>query len=510
MKKIFLSIIIFSILFTLVSCTVEPEPENKVDTFEIYLATSDSLREFGYYDTENLILKDEPLLTDKDIRHYYWEQHIIELNGSFLEDVFNTSTVAYNEFNSNLNGIRQYNTGGSKFLSTSQNMGFVIVINGEKIYSGTFPAGPELTSMEEKLILGDITDDRMAILYTGDDFDIRNNDSIYNFFLNSGKLAQMSGEDSIELVNELQERLDDSENKDIELQKQFDNLSTGVLTHVFDYNKATISWLQNRLNLYMLETQEGANFKEFSDSLLELDLSKVESVVEAADIFRQTAVVSTEKNDRMFNVFEEMYYVIIKGISKYNSIDEIDNDFINLAADNWITVDTTGGRISAYPSVGKLRENFGVFLSPQLNEYLLIKDLERGVMDAAGTADVIYGDELKVELDFIAEFINLWKEYTVNYPYTYPFNFKAQINSENLMDIYIGKIELMESPIYDEESLAIKDKARESYELFLEEYTESPYHKLISTFYGVLKDNAFIYSMEVEEFIKNVDYDDYW
>ncbi len=259
----------------------------------------------------------------------------------------------------------------------------------------------------------------------------------------------------------------------------------------------------------MLETQEGLNFKKFSESLLELNLSKVESIGEAADIFRQTAVASTEKNDRMFNIFEEMYYVIIKGISIYNSIDEIDNDFINLAADNWITVDTTGGKISAYPSVGKLRENFGVFLSPQLNEYLLIKDLERGVMDAAEIEDVFYGDELKVELDFVAEFINLWKEYTINYPYTYPFNFKAQMRSEKLIDVYIGKIEFLESPIYEEETMIIKDKARESYELFLEEYKESPYYELISTFYNVLKDNAFIYSMEVEEFIKNVDYDNY-
>jgi len=388
-------------------------------------------------------------------------------------------------------------------------MGFVIVINGEKIYSGTFPAGPELATMEEKLVLGDIADDKMAILYTSDDFDIRNNDSIYNFFLNSGKLAQMSGEDSIELVNELQERLDDSENKYIELQKQFDELSAGIGISEFDYNRATITWLQNRLNLYMLETQEGLNFKKFSESLLELNLSKVESIGEAADIFRQTAVASTEKNDRMFNIFEEMYYVIIDGISTYNSIDEIDDDFIKLAADNWITVYTTEGKINAFPSVGKLRENFGVFLSPQLNEYLLIKDLERGVMDAAEIEDVFYGDELKVELDSVAEFINLWKEYTINYPYTYPFNFKAQMRSEKLIDVYIGKIEFLESPIYEEETMIIKDKARESYELFLEEYTESPYYRLISTFYSVLKDNAFIYSMEVEEFIKNVDYDEY-
>jgi len=509
MKKIFLGIIIFSLFFTLVSCSDETEPENMVDSFEIYLATNDSVREFGYYDTENLILKDEPLLTDKDIRHYYWDQHIIELNGSFLEDVFTTSTVVYDEFNTNLYGMRQYITGGSKFLSTSQNMGFVIVINGEKIYSGTFPVGPELATLDEKLIIGDIADDKLAILYTGDEFDIRNNDSIYNFFQKSGKLAQMSGEDSTELVKELQERLDASENNYIELQKKFDELVEVPVNTREDYKEATISWLQNRLNLYILETQEGEDFKNFSDSLLELDLSKVKSVSEAADIFRQAAIASTEKNDRMFNVFEEMYYVIIDGISKYNSIDEIDDNFINLAAENWITVNTAGGKITAYPSVGKLRENFGVFLSPQLNEYLLIKDLERGVMDTAESADVISGDELKVELKFIADFIYLWKEFTIDYPYAYPFNFKAQIRSEKLLDVYIGKTILMESPIYDEETLAIKDTARENYELFIEDYTESPYSMLISDLYGVMKDNAFIFSMEVREFIANVDYDDY-
>lgn len=509
MNKKNLCIIIFSILIILVSCSSEPETQIKEDSFEIYIATTDSIREFGYYDTENLILKGEPILTDNDIRHYYWDQHIIELTGSYLEDIFINTTIAYDDYVINLHGLREYNTGGSKTLSTSQNMGFVIVINGEKIYSGTFPSGPELNQQEEKIILGDMDDDRIALIFTGEDFDIRNNDDIYEFFLKTGQLAQMSGDDSTELVEELQQRLDLSENSYIELQKNYDELFEEKGSANLDYTEATIDWLKNRLTLYAYETQEGNEFKRFSDSLLELDFSNLESVSMAADIFRQTAVASTEINDRMFNVFEEMYYVVIDSVSKYNSIDEIDDEFIASAKDNWITINVAGGKITAYPLIGKLRENFGVFLSPQLNEYLLIKDLERGVLDKTEAPDVLTGDVLEIEFEYLAEFINLWEKFTTDFPYAYPFNFKAKNRTENLLDIYIGKTVLMESPIYDEETLVINDTAIESYNLFMEEYSGSTSAQVISDLYVVLNENAFVYSDIVKEYIDSVDYSDY-
>lgn len=508
MKRISITIFIIIVIFALVSCKAETAPETKPDTFEIYLATTESIREFGYYDTENLKLSGVPVLTGDDIRHYYWEQHIIELNGTFMERLAGLDKTEYAEFSTDISGFRQYSMGGSKFLNSGQFMGFIIVVNGEKVYSGTFPSGTTLPSEEELLVLGDISDDMVALVYNGDAFDIRNNDSIYDYFNKAGKLGKMSDEDTDELVQELQNRLEASEKEKNELQVKYDELKAGEPTDS-DLRDATIEWQKNRLLLYMRETQEGPEYEELSDSFLQLDLSKVESISEAADIFRRTAVASTQKNDRMFNVFEELYNVVLDGIPLYYSIDEIDNDFIKKAAENWIIISIDAGKVTAYPMIGMLSENFGVFLSPGLNEYLQILDHERSYAAASGSVEIVKEGKLTIGVGEVSELIYLWKKFTVDYPYSYPFNFKAMDRSEYLMDIYIGRAGLTESPLYDGETLELTEEAKESYEYFLAEYTDSPYYILISDYYGLLQENSFVYAQIVEEYVNSIDYSNY-
>lgn len=492
----------------MVSCSAFKEPESSEPSFEIYLATTESVREFGYYDIKNLIPEPEPVLTGNDIRKYFWSSHIVEVNGSFMKKLSETESAEYNSYDIDQNGFRRYLTGGSRILKVNQNMCFIIVVNGEKLYSGTFPGGQVLTTENGSLVLGDISDDRFAIIYTDDGYDLRNNDKVYEYFDNADKLGQMTGEDSSEIVMELQSRLEESDNKYMDLLKQYNDLKLGSDTKK-DYREATIEWLKNRLDLYMLETQEGSSYKQFSDGLLEFDLSKVESIGLAADLFRKTAVASTEINDRMFNVFEEFYFVVINGISIYNSIDEIDDEYIDSAANNWITVTKEGRKINAYPLAGKLRENLGVFLSQGLNDYLLLSDLERGLLDSVNSVGYIKEDELAVSIDNVAEFLYLWKKFTVDYPYSYPFNFKAQQKSEKLMDIYIGRNDLIISPLYAAENRIINDAARQSYDKFLTEYIRSPYRRLIQEYYGILNDNGFTFSESVEEYVKNINYENY-
>lgn len=492
----------------MVSCRAPAETIISKPDFEIYLATTESVREFGYYDTDNLILNSEPVLTGDDIRIYFWPAHIIEVNGSFMQKISENASAGYDSFDMDQNGLRRYLSGGSRILEASQNMCFVVVVNGEKLYSGTFPSGQILSPEEESVILGDIADDRIAVVFTDSTYDVRNNDKVYEFFKNANKLGQMSGEDSSEMVLDLQNRLEESEDKYLDLLKQYNDLKSGINIRT-DYRNATIEWLKNRLDLYALETQEGSAYKQFSDGLLELDLSKVESIGIAADIFRRTAVASTEINDRMFNVFEELYYVVIDGIPRYNSIDEINEAFVSNAANNWISVEIEGGKINAYPSVGKLRENFGVFLSKALNDYLLLSDLERGVLNSAGTPDYINEGNIAVDINDIAEFLYLWEKFTWDYPYSYPFNFKSQSKSEDLMDIYIGLNSVSVSDLYDSETYAIKDEVRLSYENFIMNYPKSQYNRLIQEYYGVLKDNGFIYTQDVLEYVKNINYEDY-
>jgi hypothetical protein len=114
-----------------------------------------------------------------------------------------------------------------------------------------------------------------------------------------------------------------------------------------------------------------------------------------------------------------------------------------------------------------------------------------------------------ISLDEAGELAYLWKGFCADYPYTYPFNFKAVDLSEHYMDIYIGRKSFTESPIYDTETLAINESAKESYEEFIAEYADSPYHPLVSEFYNVLSDSSFVFSQEVDEFINAVDYRNY-
>ena len=120
MRKYILTVILFSLVLSMAACTSEKEPVLIEDTFEIYLATTESVRNYGYYDTEKLILEAEPVITGGDIRHYYWEQHSIELNGSFLGKLHGTDLRSYDYYESGDDGFRHYTTGGSKFLYSGQ------------------------------------------------------------------------------------------------------------------------------------------------------------------------------------------------------------------------------------------------------------------------------------------------------------------------------------------------------------------------------------------------------
>lgn len=509
MKKLLLLLIIISLLLTMVSCKEDPVTVAVEDTFAIYLASNDSIREYGYYDTENLQISGEPIITGEDVRQYFWDQHVIELNGSFMEKLFYENAEGYESFEINIKGLRQYDSGGSRLLTASQNMCFIVVVNGRKIYSGTFPSGPLLPETDEQLVIGDIGEDKLALVFSGMDYDVRNNDSVYEYFLNNSKIGQMTGTESNEMVAELQEKLAETEKQYLDLQTMYEELLQSSDEAYNDYKDATINWLENRLDLYMLETQEGSAYERFTNGLLGLDLSDTDSVGDAWELFEYNAVASTEKNDRMFNALEELYYVVIDSIPIYNTIDEIDEEFIKKAEENWITVKTSGSKITAYPITGKLRENLGIYLSPQLNEYLLIKDFESTILNAAEADDVIWDNDLVVSVDDIGHLIYMWKNFSVEFPYSYPFNFKARARSEYLMDIYLGKTELSESPLYFEDTLVLKDEAKASYERFIVEYIDSPYYEIILEIYRLLKENEFIFTQKVDEYISNLDYDNY-
>ncbi|MFO7612454.1 MAG: hypothetical protein R6W99_08255, partial [Clostridia bacterium] len=404
MKRIITVFISLILLISVTGCVENNEPA-QADTFGIFLATTESVREYGYYDVENLILESTPVITGEDVRSYYWAEHIIEISGSFAEKLFNEDQdPSYETFDVGAYGFRQYKKGGSRLLGTGQYMCFVIVVNGEKIYSGTFPGSPMMPAENEDVVLGDISEERLAIAYNGTGFDIRNSDAVYDYFNTLGKIETITGETGDILVLDLQNRLEASTAKYEKLEQENHSLSQRLanVAALISRRDAIIKWQNNRLVIYMEETQEGAAHEEFSRRLSLLDPTDPGSIGIAADYLRQLAVSSKYENDRMFNVFEEYYDAVIEGIPGYNRIEGIDAEFTALCNANGIIISVEGGYISAAAKPSYLRVNFELLLSEILNEYLIIRDYEAGLLRDSGVGAIIGREGLELGMGELA------------------------------------------------------------------------------------------------------------
>jgi hypothetical protein len=258
----------------------------------------------------------------------------------------------------------------------------------------------------------------------------------------------------------------------------------------------------------MLETQEHDGHDEFCSLLESLDLTSVESISKAADFFRQSATSSDYVNDRMFNVFEEFYDTVIEGVSLYNRLDEIDEGFINTAYQNGIDVSVEDGRIYAAPRNSYLRANFELFLSDEINEYLTLRDREMAYANNNGAIQVIQGNSLEISMEELADLTYEWRQFATKRPYNFPFNYKAMRKAEKYAGIFIGKITLDSSKLYDSENEKMQDEAKQAYLHFINEYKDSVYYDTIAQLYVLLEENDFIFNTDVREFVKTVNLKD--
>lgn len=144
-KLVYLSVLlIFITSITGCQSIKESAATNKTPEFAIYFVKADSKNgALSYGRNENgeyaktsssineLALEDNPVVTEKDIKKYYWDTHKIEFNDEYLK------RHEHGEANTGLLPIP-----GSKLLGAKEFDAVVIVVNGERIYSAGFPLSP--------------------------------------------------------------------------------------------------------------------------------------------------------------------------------------------------------------------------------------------------------------------------------------------------------------------------------------------------------------------------------
>lgn len=170
-KKIFALILIVFILF--ISFRVI---DNSKQSFEIYLASGTSS------DLSKLILSTTPVVTDDDILSYIWDVHEIVFNESYLNS---RQSKSPNQSYGSLSGFSI--DGGSKQLGASYKDKFVIIVNGERIYSGYFPKPVHFSSINGSPLIVD-KPIGVVIELLSNDVDVRSDRRIYSVLRRIGKL----------------------------------------------------------------------------------------------------------------------------------------------------------------------------------------------------------------------------------------------------------------------------------------------------------------------------------
>jgi hypothetical protein len=112
MKKILFAILLI-LITNLILAGCRENKETKSNSFEIFPVKNSSAHDAAMTDIDKLVLEDEPIITLKDITKYYWQEQILITNKEGLCEQLRKVTKV-------------------------SGMPFVVLVNGERIYSGTF------------------------------------------------------------------------------------------------------------------------------------------------------------------------------------------------------------------------------------------------------------------------------------------------------------------------------------------------------------------------------------
>jgi len=177
--------------------TDNPKTTDQKQSFEIYLVKREDIKPNGYAEAkdESPVLKEKPIITDKDIVRYHWNSHEIEFTKEFIEKQYTLNPDIKTPVTDGYGNIPNME-GGCMLLNMKYEDEFVVVVNGKKIYSGTFLPPPYSSVLpplwiedraNNKIRIGSISDLGEAQVYKAFK-DPRPNKDIYDLFKKLGKL----------------------------------------------------------------------------------------------------------------------------------------------------------------------------------------------------------------------------------------------------------------------------------------------------------------------------------
>ncbi len=184
-------ILIFAVL--LLGCQKEEKPsvQGSLPKFAIYFIKEQDKNKafsFGLDEKDNseaeiqeLSLDEVPIITDKDIKAFDWQNQMIEFTDEYLNKHGNPSVDK--EINIE---------GGSKLLGAKEFDAVVITVNGERIYKARFSLSPIRSYVPPGIVLNDNSNNSITIRKSGgnDTLDQRYDKRVRDVFQKEGKLVE--------------------------------------------------------------------------------------------------------------------------------------------------------------------------------------------------------------------------------------------------------------------------------------------------------------------------------
>ncbi len=502
--------ILLSILVLTVGCEKAIEEQPTVNSFEIYLATLESVSEFGYFDYENLVLEENPILTDNDIRAYYWMNHEIELTSTYIDKINDNpgGNVLYQDNGS----FRQYEQGGSRLLKAFQYDCFVIVINGERVYSGTFSYSPIMSYPQEPLIIGDISNTSFQFIFTGIGEDPRNTDVMYNYFLSEDKLRINDANNLEKRIEELERTIDTLLDEKVILLDDKELLleQLSKSQDAKSYYENLSRWLNERVYWYMVEvTPKNTLTNKYSFYLSSLNQLDFDSVSEAAMANSEYINDLPWDRDRLFNLFETYYYSVMHTAELNIQVADLTDALLQKAEANGILLYDSDGVVIALPKPGYLLNGFSIFITKATEQYLHSVDLETNMILDSGNYQLVKNGAITLSLNKLADLIIIWEDYCYNYGLKYlnlPYHYKGAERVVRYFNYYTGKTYMLNNPVFNE-SKELSESFKISYEYTIFTYPDSKTGIMVNEFYTILQDNSFVRDLRIDDFYMSSKYD---
>ncbi len=209
--------------------------------------------------------------------------------------------------------------------------------------------------------------------------------------------------------------------------------------------------------------------------------------------------LSYEEIDRIY-VFDESDYSV-----NIDMLSDFEDPSLRAKAvvlyENGISVSSTEGMYYFTHQKGFIYDQFVDVVSDHMKEYLELKDWYYG------SQPIICEGYLCISLDELVNQLMSLEAFSKKYSSTEQAKW-AEEEAEFLLNIYIVP---GGSWVYSDLSQVGKlgNEYINSYEKFIDEHKDSSYHELVNSVYTFLKNNYFLYSLELDQYLKEKGFEPY-